>query len=365
VRKGDLPAVIALLALAAAAVGHGEAWRQVGPDLGLDLPRDHGAHPQFRTEWWYLTGIVRTESGRSYGLQLTFFRRGLDDAPPGEGESSLRARQAIAAHFALADPQAAATLHAARLRRAVPPLAAAAVDDLAVSVDGWKLVREADGTLTARARAVEQAIAVQLTARPEKPLVRHGAGGYSRKGPEPGNASAYLSWTRLALSGTLEVAGRTLPFSGEGWFDHEWGTSQLAADVVGWDWFGLRLADGRDLMAFRLRRADGTASPFSAGTVVAADGSARPLGAAELEITDTAQWTSPHTGAVYPAGWRIRVPGAGLDLEVAPLVADAEIPATGSTGTVYWEGPVEVRGSVAGEGYAELTGYAGTMAGRF
>lgn len=193
----------------------------------------------------------------------------------------------------------------------------------------------------------------------------HGERGYSRKGADPGNASIYSSWTRLAAHGRVRVGGRERKVSGEAWYDHEWGTSQLGQGVVGWDWFSLRLADGRELMLYRLRRADGSAEPFSAGTLVEADGSSRALALADFSIEPLGTWRSPRSGGAYPAGWRLGVPGAKLELELRPLLADCELDTSSSTGVVYWEGPVRAAGTVAGEGYVELTGYAGDLAGRF
>jgi len=333
--------------------------------LALEFPRDHGAHLEFRTEWWYLTGTLTGENGRRVGVQLTFFRRGIDPgatAPPAVG---LAATQVLAAHLAVADPAARRLLFAERARRAAAGLAGASERDLAVWVEDWRLERRPDGRLTARAADLARAIAIDLELAPTGPLVLHGDGGLSTKGPEPGNASAYLTWPRLRAAGRVRVAGAELSVSGEAWLDHEWGTSQLGAGVVGWDWLGVRLADGRSLMAFRLRRGDGSADARSAGTLVAADGSARRLAATELAIEPVGNWRSPATGAEYPVRLRVRVPGEGLDLELRSWVAGAEIDARASTGVVYWEGPVSVAGSATGEGYLELTGYAGSLSGRF
>jgi predicted secreted hydrolase len=340
-------------------------WAVVRPGVEIVLPRDHVAHLEHRTEWWYLTGTVRTGDGRELGWQLTFFRQGIDPSPATPGQSALRARHVLAAHLAVADVTAATFRHAERLRRLGGGLAGARTDDLDVVLDDWWLRRDAADHLRLHAADAAAGLALDLELEPRKPLVRHGADGTSRKGGEEGNASAYLSWTRLATRGTIAVGGRRFEVRGEAWFDHEWGTSQLGAGVVGWDWFALRLADGRDLMLYQLRRADGRPAPFSAGTVVAADGSGRALAAADFTVTPLATWRSPASGAVYPAAWRVAVPSAALELEVRPRLAAAELRAERSTATTYWEGPVAVTGALAGEGYVELTGYAGTMAGRF
>ncbi len=249
---------------------------------------------------------------------MTFFRSGLDPAPPEAGDSPLRARQAVAAHLAVAEVAAGRFRHAERVGRADGGFSGFASDDLKVWLGDWQLERRPDDALVARASDREAAIGVELSYRPVKPLVRQGVDGYSQKGADPGNASAYLSWTRLEVSGTLVLDGRELAVAGEGWFDHEWGSSQLGEGVAGWDWFSLRLDDGSELMVYRLRHEDGTPDAYSSGTVIRADGSTRRLAADEVVLEPTGWWTSPATGGRYPSGWRIAVPSEQLDLRVAP-----------------------------------------------
>jgi predicted secreted hydrolase len=264
----------------------------------------------------------------------------------------LRARQIVAAHLAIADISKGQFHHGERLRRADGALAGYSVADLEVWLDDWQLVRDEDGTISARAWDTVTGIGLDLELRPQRELVLHGAGGYSQKGAEVGNASVYVSWTRLAVSGSA-------------WFDHEWGTSQLGEGVVGWDWFSLRLHDGRDLMVYRLRRGDGTADPFSSGSLVTAGGDAVKLSAGDVVIEPTGFWTSEDSGGTYPSGWRLRIPRHAIDLELRPLIPGAEIDGSRTTGVVYWEGPVAATGSAAGEGYVELTGYAGSLESHF
>ncbi len=358
-------ALVGSLALPVAGWAGEVEWERITGPLELVLPRDHGAHPEVRTEWWYLTANLRDGEGRRFGIQVTFFRSGLDAEPPAAGDSPLRARQAVAAHVAVAEVEAGSFRHAERVGRADGSFSGFATDDLKVWLGDWQLARRPDNTLVAQAGDRAAGIAVELSYRPAKPLVRQGVDGYSQKGADPGNASSYLSWPRLEVSGTLVLDDRELAVTGEGWFDHEWGSSQLGEGVVGWDWLSLRLDDRSELMVYRLRREDGSPDPHSSGTLVRADGSTRRLGVDEVVLDPTAWWTSPVTGGRYPSGWRIAVPSERLDLEVAPLVPAAELDGRGSTGVVYWEGPVEVTGSHSGEGYAELTGYAGSLTGRF
>lgn len=344
--------------------GAGE-WQRVEGPPALAFPADHGAHPELRTEWWYLTANLEGDDGRRYGVQVTFFRQGLDPSAPEPGDSPLRARQALAAHVAVAEVDGGRFRHAERLRRVDGGFAGFANDDLGIWLGDWRLERGAGDVLTARAGDRAAGLGVALEYRPTKPLVLQGEDGWSRKGPETGNASAYLSFTRLEVMGTLELDGCEVRVTGSGWFDHEWGTSQLGEGVVGWDWFSLRLEGDVELMVYRLRRADGGVDSFSSGTLVRADGATRRLALADVGLAPTGEWTSPATGATYPSGWRITVPDEGLELEVTPLLRGAELDSRASTGTVYWEGPVTVSGSHAGEGYAELTGYATSLADRF
>jgi len=348
-----------------------EDWGRVLPGLELAYPADHGAHPSTRTEWWYLTGQLEAADGARFGFQFTVFRRGLAAGPAAEGSSPLRARQVLAGHLALTDIDGQRTLFAERLRRAGSPLARAATGDLDVVLEDWSLQRQEDPGRPESERLLLSAsdpttgIALELELVPTKPLVRHGVDGYSAKGADPGNASAYVSWPRLLTRGRIEIDGEPREVTGQAWFDHEFGTSVLEPDVLGWVWFGLQLDDGRELMLFHLRRSDGTLTPASAGTLVEADGRTRALGLDEFSVEVLASWTSPHSAATYPARWRLEVPSAGLELVVAPLVPDCELHATGSVDVSYWEGPVEITGSSTGRGYAELTGFAGSMAGRF
>jgi predicted secreted hydrolase len=278
----------------------------------------------------------------------------------------LRARHAMAAHLAVARPDEGAFASADRLRRLGDGLAWASEEDLDTGIEGWTLRRGPDDALMVQASAVEKGLAVDLVYTPTKPLVAHGRGGLSQKGAEPGNASLYLSWTNLRVEGTITVDGTPRRVRGAGWFDHEWGSSQLGEGVAGWDWFSLRLVDRRDLMVYRLRRDDGSADPFSSGSIVGPDGTATPLTPDDFTLEPTGQrWTSPETDGTYPTAWSITVPAHGLDLVVETQIPNAEVDGRQTTGVAYYEAPVTVTGTTAGEGYMELTGYAGTLEGRF
>ena len=262
------------------------------------------------------------------------------------------------AHFALSDARRGRFRFAEKLAREAIGLAGAAEVPFAVWVEGWRAAAAAGdfGPLTLSAAA--DGMALELTLDAGKPPVLQGDRGWSRKGPEPGNASFYYSLTRMPTRGTVELDGERFEVAGGSWMDREWSTSALGPELAGWDWLALQLDDGRDLMLYRLRRRDGTADPWSAGRMIEPDGSSRPLAAADFRLEPLGRWTSPR-GGDYPAGFRVEVPGAGLELEVVPRVADQEL----ATLVRYWEGAVAVtgtdpRGRVSGAGFLEMTGYA-------
>ena len=352
----------ALLALAFLCVPQDSAWKRVEPGLALTFPADHGSHPEYKTEWWYLTGQLEDEQGARFGFQFTVFRRGIDPRTPKEGQLPLRAKELLAGHLALTDVARGET--ARRAAAESSPIAHAATNDLDLLIEDWTLARSEGDQLKLSASDPARKIGLELALHPTKPLVLHGQGGYSRKGRDPGNASAYVSWTRLAVEGKVELDGASRAVHGSAWFDHEFGSSVLDEGVTGWDWFGLQLDDGRELMLFVLRGAGGAPTDASAATLVAQDGTARVLKGADFTLKPTATWKSPKSGATYPARWTITVPAEKLELDLAPLVANCELAST-STRITYWEGPVEVHGSATGRGYAELTGYAGPLTGKF
>jgi predicted secreted hydrolase len=332
------------------------------------FPRDHGAHPGYQTEWWYVTGNVTDDAGRPFGFQFTIFRREVTTST--EGRRSIWAvREILLAHGAISDIERRRFYHAEAARRPVAGMAGASTGTLHVWVDGFQL----DGTDAAvpwRLRAVGKDFSYDLSLQALKPPVFHGPGGVERKGDLPGQASYYYSMSRLATSGTLVLDGRSWNVSGEAWMDHEFGSATLADNQAGWDWFGLQLDDGTELMAYRMRLKGGGEDRNSAATLIAADGQPQWFGAQDFRITPRGEWRSPRSGAVYPAAWRIEIPARALDLEVVPRAADQELATRGTTGVTYWEGSVTVEGTssgaaVKGLGYAELTGYAESMAGRF
>ena len=335
----------------------------------LAFPADHGPHNDFQTEWWYYTGNLQTSDGRHFGYQLTFFRRAL--APPAQRQarkSDWAADQAYMAHFALTDVATNAAgkrfQSFERLGRGAAGLAGAQAEPFGVWLEDWSIVQVEPDVY--HLRAAQNDVTLDLTLRDLKGPVLQGDRGYSQKGPDAGNASYYYSLTRLASTGAVRVGEASYQVSGASWMDHEFSTSALSADQVGWDWFALQLDDGSELMLFQIRKADGSVDPFASGTFVAADGSTRWLKRDDFQITVNGTWRSPHSGATYPAAWTVKVPALDLTLDIKPYLADQEL----DVSVRYWEGAVRFSGerngrAVSGNGYIEMTGYTSSMGGQF
>jgi predicted secreted hydrolase len=327
------------------------------------FPRDHGAHEEFRTEWWYYTGQVTTKNGRPFGYELTFFRRGM----PRNQTKTLPSKWAVShlylAHFAISDLSKARFHSTDKMSRAGLGKAGAAADRLHVWIDQWSVESPLASPGTQTLKAAEGDLALQLTVSSGKPPVVHGTNGISRKGPVTGQASHYYSFTRLATTGTLTVGNESFEVTGTSWMDHEFGSADLDKDLVGWDWFCLQLDDQRELMLYRLRRADGSADPASSGTLIDRDGRGHHLLLSDFTLEPTSYWTSPASKARYPQRWRLAIPSQQLSLEIVPRMAEQELSPKRSTQITYWEGAVETAGTaqgkpIHGQGYMELTGYA-------
>jgi predicted secreted hydrolase len=317
------------------------------------FPQDHGPHPAFATEWWYLTGNLEDAQGRAFGYQLTLFRVGLEPGQPA-ADSAWRTHQIYMGHLALSDIAERRHHSAERFSRAAVGLAGAESVPLRVWLGPWAIEGGADDLFPLRLDAAADGLAIELELTAgDKPLVLQGERGLSRKSAAPGNASYYYSYTRLPTTGAVRIDGRQYRVNGDSWLDREWSSSALAADQAGWDWFALQLEDGRDLMFYRMRGRDGQAQRFSKGVLVAADGSAEALTLEDVTLEPTRRWRSAD-GVDYPVAWRLAVPGHGLDLEVEAAFDDQEMDHT----VRYWEGAVVVRGSQRGVGYLELSGYA-------
>lgn len=321
----------------------------------FSFPADYGAHPEFRTEWWYVTGNLRANDGSEFGYQLTLFRYALSaDAPA--STSAWRTNRIWLGHVAITDLAARSHDAFERFGREALNLAGSTSEPISIWLDDWRIERDANDTW--HLHASEGGFALELAATPRKPPVLHGEAGLSRKSAAPGNASYYYSLPRLDTQGTLTTPRGEFEVAGTSWLDREWSTSALGSGQTGWDWFALQLDDGSELMLYRIRRTDGSIDPASAGTLVDPTGIALPLGASEVTITPTEHWRSPNTGSRYPIAWRIVLPSQKIDVTVTARLPDQEMTLT----LRYWEGAITISGQrdgreVHGMGYAELTGY--------
>lgn len=352
-------------------------WKQAARGFGWDFPRDHWAHEGYRTEWWYFVGFAETPDGdRRFAWQFTLFRSGLALEPPEARPSPWGARHAAMGHAVVADLEAGERVFSQTAHREAPGLARfGAWPDAENGVIAWVLgppgtakpwsLAFRDGAFRLSADDDGRGVHLELSAAPTGAPLLHGENGFSEKS-EGGAASLYYSHPRLRIRGRLGLGGRTVEVAGTGWMDREFGSAWLAPDQVGWDWFGLNLDDGRDLMLYLLRRRDGTLS-HAAGTIRDDAGTRSALRPA---VEALSRWTPSDPefarggGRPYPASWRVRLPSEGLDLTVLPLLDDQENrrpPGRPGPHIPYWEGAVTVSGTGAaapsGRGFAELTGY--------
>ena len=328
-----------------------DAYPPVVEGRTLVFPDDHGAHPEYRTEWWYVTGWAEDEQGQERGFQVTFFRVGTQIG--GDNPSLFAPRQLIIAHAAVTDPEQDRLLHAERMQRALEPLAGAEAGHTRAWIDDWHLEWR-DDHYHARVAAEDFAFVLRFT--PAGPPMLNGREGYSQKAPDPLNASYYYSRPQLALAGTLDIDGRTHQVRGQAWLDHEWSSEILPEEARGWDWIGINLHDGGALMAFQMRDHDGDAL-WAAATLQSADGTAHVLASEEVVFTPQRTWRSPRTDIAYPVEWTVEVGVRRFTL--TPLIDDQELDSSATSGAIYWEGAVRVfeDGAPAGRGYLEMTGH--------
>lgn len=347
------------------------------PGQGFRFPRDHGSHPDFKIEWWYVTGHLWDGASNRFGFQSTFFRSAAPRTVPTAtkvGSAAFGSDQLHLAHMALLDAATGRFLHQERLNRE-GWAAGSATNDLRVWNGSGALERQpgagdpTNGVWWLRG-AVRAEARWDLQLAPAKPLVVFGTNGVSRKGAAPTASSHYLTFPRLNVEGTLDLEGKPRAVRGVAWMDHEYSSSQLGADQVGWDWVSVQLNDGREIMAYRMRRQEGSTDPFSTLAWIDPRGRVRHASAAEFRLEPRGRWRSPRNGADYPSGWNLRTrdPESRREvvLQVEPLARDQEL--GGEIGDVpYWEGACRVRdaeGREIGVAFVELTGYAGDLAGR-
>lgn len=337
--------------------GSAEGFARATLPRQFTFPEDHASHPDFRTEWWYLTGNLATGSGRAFGYQFTLFRNAVTNESTAR-ESRWATRQIYMAHLALTDVEGQRFHFFERFARGAVGLAGVELAPFRAWLEDWQL---SSGTSSPPFRLQTSAgdVALDLDLEPLKPLVLQGESGLSQKGHDPGNASYYYAFTRLATSGHIRLGELKLEVRGASWLDREWSTSALEAEQSGWDWFALQLDDGTDLMVYQMRRDDGTPDPISSGSHIETDGSRSSLGWKDFRLEVLNSWTSPETGVQYPSGWLLTVPEKGLELEIEPVMQDQEL----RLSVLYWEGAVRVAGDrqgipISGRGYVELTGYS-------
>ncbi|MBK0392884.1 lipocalin-like domain-containing protein [Ramlibacter algicola] len=323
------------------------------PVREIRFPRDHGSHPDLRTEWWYATGAVHA-GDREFGFQLTFFRTRVDAAQP--LQSQFAGKQLVFAHAALTDLQGRRLLHDQRIARAGFGVAEAAEDDTRVHIRDWHLQRGADGSYSARLPARQFTLDLRLV--PTQPPLLQGDRGLSRKGPGMDQASYYYSVPQLAVSGSVTLQGKPQRIEGKAWLDHEWSEALLHPDAVGWDWIGMNLDDGSALTAFQLRTRDGVPL-WDGGSFRGPSGDTYIASQGETQFRALRRWTSPRSGASYPVEWMVRTPADFYT--VRALLDDQELDSRASTGAIYWEGLSELvdsNGRRVGRGYLEMTGYS-------
>ncbi len=350
------------LALAAAVPAAEEPdWALALPGWKYEFPRDHFAHPDFKTEWWYFTGNLTAADGQEFGFQLTFFRQGVRRGD--QAATRFAVDDIKLAHFAVTDIGRQKFRFAQRVSRGSFGDAGFSDGDRIAWIDDWTLRLTGPGKFRLEARDKDFALALDLTSAKEP--VFHGENGVSQKSAGEGRASHYYSYTRLAAEGTLTLDDREIPVTGWSWFDQEWATNQLTENQTGWDWLSLQFDDNTELMLFQIRLKDGGRDPFSHGTWIDAEGNATPVKNEDFELVPGRLWRSQETGGDYPVEWRLRIPKLDLELDVSAAMDGQELVLRPIS---YWEGSVRARGTregqaMRGRGYLEMTGYAGGLVG--
>ncbi len=363
-QSARLIAGAALLAITALA---GLASELAAPGYQYEFPRDHFEHPKFAMEWWYYTGNLADAGGRKFGFELTFFR-----AASGREEAASTAwdlNQVYVAHFAVTDVAGQRLIHRERANRSGPGLAGASAATGTIWNGNWsaRFLLADTAMPMQKLQAWDEEVSLQLLLKPAKAHVIHGEDGISRKGGEDGQASHYVSFTRMRTSGTLMIGDTAHEVQGLSWMDHEFFSEDMASGAVGWDWLSIQLDDQTDLMIAGIRLSNGEYSPYSHGTLVDPEGLATRLASDDILLAPGRIWQSDETGAKYPVEWSLRIPRAGLSLDVRPLHDAQEIVSRSAGLPTYWEGPVVYSGSrsgtpVNGGGYLEMTGYDGAIA---
>jgi predicted secreted hydrolase len=326
-------------------------YREALPGYAFAFPRDHFEHPDFRTEWWYYTGNVRSADGHRFGFELVFFRVG-ERLGVRDNPSAWRVDDVYLANSALTDIDGKHFTWHERVNRAGPGIAGASFAQQRVWNGNWSVDWNGENqSLT----ATTEDFSFHLDALPAKPFIIQGENGVSQKAAGAGRASHYVSFPLLSIAGNIQSGGRDFKVSGQAWMDHEWFTHQLQDNQTGWDWFSVQLDNKTQFMLFELRRKDGSLDPFSSGTYISPDGKAHHLTSKDFTLKPLNYWESPITKGLYPIAWSIEISSLHLNLKCRALLDNQEL--AGSRGAKYWEGAVDYTGSQHGVGYLEMTGY--------
>ncbi len=334
-------------------------YQKALPGYRYEFPRDYFNHPDYRTEWWYYTGNLRSADGHRFGFELTFFRQGVNrgNTQPSDWE----VRDIYLAHLALSDLDGGHYYYSERVNRPGPGLAGASEKAARVWNGNWYVQWKGDQQ---QLQAIAPEFSLQMLMTSRKPPVIHGKNGVSQKAAGVGQAWHYISLTRLMTTGSIELHGTEYRVEGAAWMDHEFFTEQLGATPKSWDWVSLQFDDDTELMLYRFRHKDGAVDPFSAGTYVDAQGKTSYLGANDFSMQPgTETYSSPATGAVYPVVWRVTVASLKLDLQITTPLKSQELVSGMGAGLSYWEGAIAISGTrdgkpAGGVGYLEMTGYA-------
>ncbi len=347
-------------------VARAQQWKAAEPGYRFEFPRDHFDHPQFQTEWWYYTGNLRAADGHRFGFELTFFRQAGKVSKTLVSTEPWLPKEFYLAHFALSDIDGNDFVHRERLNRAGPGLAGADLQQSRYWNGNWSVrwLQPLDGRQ--QLEAVMDPASLKLDLRPDKKPVIQGRDGISLKGPEPGEASHYISFTRLGATGSLQWRNVTYQLAGTAWMDHEFFTEPPDNTLVGWDWFAIQLSNSQELMLYRLRRKGSQVDEFSSGTFVNEKGQAKFLDASQFTLTPEEFWRSPESGQQYPVGWKIAIPSLQLELTERTSLKQQELFSRDRLSPSYWEGAVSYTGTlcsqpVNGVGYLEMTGYSAPM----
>jgi predicted secreted hydrolase len=333
-------------------------YRSALPGYHFKFPRDHFNHPDFQTEWWYYTGNLKSSGGHRFGFELTFFRQAVNRDPA--KSAAWDVRDLYLAHLALSDLDGQRFYHTERTNRSGPGIAGVSQADGHIWNGNWQIQWSDDNQ---KLQAVDDRFELRFTLHADKVPVIHGENGVSQKAAGPGHASHYVSLTRLATKGSIELDGKKFDVTGTTWMDHEFFTHQLEANQAGWDWLSIQLEDKTELMLFHIRRKDGSIDPYSAGTFVDVRGRTTHLRAGDFTLQPlTKTWTSPETHAAYPISWKISIPKLNLDLEATTPLASQELAEKSKFTPSYWEGAIVLTGHrenqpSGGVGYLEMTGY--------